>query len=551
MALRRGRRRALTLAALAAVIALILTSCGSKVDDATTASAAEPHSNLLTSTGPPKRGGTLVFGLSAESNGWNTSFNQWGPSGLTVARAIFDTMATFDEHGDVKPFLLESFTPSDNFTTWTLKLRPGIKLHNGKPVTATTIVRNQMFLKSSAQAGVLYRQIDRFEAVDDLTVKAYTTVPDTVFPMLLGSQLGVVVDPDWLESGDSLHPIGTGPFMLDSWTIGKKLVVKRNPNYRRKDANGESLPYLDGIEFPVIPDSSQMTSALRAGDVDAIQSMDTGQYDTFRADEAYQEYAPDRAQQPESAIALNTSKAPFDDLDARRALALATDRAALLEMLGMRADQATDGPFPQDSPFFTDAGFPRFDLDQATRLATKVKGAHGSFSFTLVTTTDPFATRLAQVLQQQWQAAGIDVQISNIEAAPMLIRVVTGDYQAMTWTASLSPDPREEATAFWAPPSKAGDLISLNLTRFQDPAVEKAVNDAMATQDPATIKDQIAVIQRRFADQVPWIWLYRQPQFVLANRSVVNVVNWTLPDGTPAQPLYRGGSMLAQAWLAR
>ena len=539
------------MAAIAVMLGLVLTSCGTGVDEAST-TPTEPTSNLVTSTGPPRTGGTLVFALAAESNGWNTSFNQWGPSGLTVARTIFDTMATFDADGNVKPFLLESFSSSDDFKTWTLKLRPGITFHNGKKVTAQTIVRNQMFLKSSAQAGVLYKQIESFEAVDELTVRAHTSVPDTVFPMLLGSQLGVVVDPDWLESGDSLHPIGTGPFELEDWSIGRKLVVKKNPNYWRKDAEGRALPYLDGIEFPVITDTDAMSTALRAGDVDVIQSTNTEQFDLFHSDpDTYQGYVVDRAQQPESAVALNTSKAPFTDVDARRALALATDRKELLELLGMSPEQETTGPFPTDSPFFAEVGFPAFDLDQAKRLVAGVKERHGSFSFTLMTTTDPFATRLATMLQQQWQNAGIEVHINNVDTAQMLIKVVTGDYQSAVWTASLAPDPREEATAFWAPVVTPGELISLNLTRFDDERVRQAVDAAMATQDPAKIKDQITEIQRRFADQMPWIWLYRQPQYIVANRTVVNLVNWTLPDGTPAQPLYRGGAMLAQAWIER
>ena len=314
----RWQRRVVALAAIAVVIGMAASSCGSNVDEAATGSGGPP-SNLVTSSDPPKLGGTLVYALAAESNGWNTSFNQWGPSGLTVARALFDTMGTFDENGSVKPFLLDSFSSSDNFQTWTLKLRPGITLHNGKPVTATTIVRNQMFLKNSAQAGVLYKVIESFEAVDDLTVRVRTSQPDTVFPMLLGSQLGVVVDPDWLESGDSLNPIGTGPFVLESWLIGRKLVAKKNPNYWRKDAQGRALPYLDGVEFPIITDTDRMSTALRAGDVDVIQSTNTEQYDQFRSEaNDYQVYEVARPQQPESAIALNTSKPPFDDLDAGR-----------------------------------------------------------------------------------------------------------------------------------------------------------------------------------------------------------------------------------------
>src|SRR5690606_35216156 len=126
-----------------------------------------------------------------------------------------------DEHSQVHPFLLESYTPNDDFTEWTLRLRPGITLTNGKPVTADTVVRNQEAYRSSPVTGAAYYRVRSFEAVDPLTVLVRLSTPWSSYPLMLTSQVGVVADPDWLASYDGLDPIGTGPFVLDNWEIGE------------------------------------------------------------------------------------------------------------------------------------------------------------------------------------------------------------------------------------------------------------------------------------------------------------------------------------------
>ena len=84
--------------------------------------------------------------------------------------------------------------------------------------------------------------------------------PWPTLPAFLAGQLGLIASPTWLEAvkagtGDPTLPVGTGPFIVESYAPRDKLVVTRNPNYWRTDAAGNQLPYLDGVEFRVIEDS--------------------------------------------------------------------------------------------------------------------------------------------------------------------------------------------------------------------------------------------------------------------------------------------------------
>src|SRR5438034_409810 len=105
-----SRRGATSLAtALFGSLVLLLSACGSATggDTAGSAGTAAPkaNQNLVQSDDTPRTGGSLAYGLNAETNGWNPANNQWGAPGLQVSKAIFDTLTTYDEHSQIKPFL--------------------------------------------------------------------------------------------------------------------------------------------------------------------------------------------------------------------------------------------------------------------------------------------------------------------------------------------------------------------------------------------------------------------------------------------------------------
>ena len=159
-----------------------------------------------------------------------------------MAFSIFDPIAAFDENSEVKPYLAESFEHNADFTEWAFNLRSGVTFHNGKPVTAEAVARNQKYFQKSPVTGGAYELTKDIVATDADTVTFTFTQPFVLFPAVLTTQIGVVADPDWLESNDGLNPIGSGPFVFDEWTPGDSLTVTKNPDYWRTDADGTPLP---------------------------------------------------------------------------------------------------------------------------------------------------------------------------------------------------------------------------------------------------------------------------------------------------------------------
>lgn len=107
---RRSRRVRALVAAV--TIALLVSACGSGGEDEDATDASLPNQ---TGVGDPVAGGTLTYGIPAETNGWDPTLSQWGPWSLVVARTIFDTLSVFDDQGNVHPYLAESFTPNDDY----------------------------------------------------------------------------------------------------------------------------------------------------------------------------------------------------------------------------------------------------------------------------------------------------------------------------------------------------------------------------------------------------------------------------------------------------
>lgn len=552
-------RRSRTLAALIAMavaLGLLGSGCGSDTKSSGSGSTGDTVSRanqgMVESSDTPKVGGKLVYALTAESNGWNPATNQWAPSGLIVSSAIFDHLTAYDDKSQIKPFLAESFTPNADMTQWTFKLRPNITLTNGKPVDADLVIRNQQYLSKSPITGPAYKYsgVTSFTKQDALTFLVTLSRPSAVYPIAFATQLGVVADPDWLESNDGLKPIGSGPFILDSWEIGNKLTVRKNPSYWRKDAAGTQMPYLDSVEFRMIPDSDTRTKALQAKDVDVVQTFAGQQVQNFQNQDGIQIYSDSKGESREQMVMLNTQAPPFNDPDARRALALATDRRQFSDTVSNGFDELASGFIAPSSPWYSPSDYPDYDLTKAKELVEQVKAKNGgSFRFTLQGVSEPESKVGAQTLIAQWQAAGIDVQADLTESAKLIIGVVAGGYQSVLWGQFDSPNPY--ADGVWIDPDLATPPpeFTLNFSRIKDPAIGDALRTGGQSSSFDVQKQQMAVVQQQLGKDIPFVWLTHIRESLIASDRVVNLVNWTLPDGTKGLDLNQGGHPLTQVWL--
>jgi peptide/nickel transport system substrate-binding protein len=550
------RTRAGSALALLLAIALVAYACGRDAGGPALPAAEPQFINETTSDAPPVVGGQIVYGVPSETSSFNPALSTWGPYSLIIGRSIYDTLATYDDQGRVQPFLAEKFEPAPDYTSWTVTLRAGISYTNGKPVTAESVVAYQRALKASPVLSEAFDAAASWEVAGPLTYVMRSTYPWSQYPDAMASQIGVVVDPDWLTSDDITHPVGTGPFMVDHWDVNKEMVLKKNPKYWRKDGRGTALPYLDQVTFRIVIDEAARVEALRKGEIDIMmQAYATPSVGDMLAEaEAgkFQAFSDKRFETPEDYIVINTARPPFDDIDARRALVKALDLNDYATTVTGGLDEPADSPWKPGSPWYVPVDYPKYDPADSRRLVEAVKARHGGqFSVTLVGNQSNEASRIQQWLQQQWTKVGIDVKLETTLQQTKIIKLVQGDYE-LGLTQQFDDVMPGPMTVFWQAWNKPLGTLSLNFARTNDATLTRLAVEGLGAPPGPVQKEKYGQLSKRLAEVIPYVWLAHGSRSVIASPRLVNVVRSELPGGNGRLlEFIQGSHLLSQIWIKR
>ena len=273
----------------------------------------------------PKRGGRLRLGMA----GGATS-DSLEPGKLTdhvamvVQWQIKNNLVEIDHQGKAVPELAESWEPSSDATRWVFKIRKGVEFHNGKNLTSEDVLYSINFHRGENSKSAGKSQLESIvdlKAEDPYTIVVTLNGGNADFPYIL-SDIHFPIIP----AGDKEFRIGTGGYELVEFEPGVRTFAKRNPNYWK-----EGRAHFDEIETLVINDTVSRTSALKSGQIDAMNRCDlktahllkkTPGLQLIRKDGMLHYYFPMRTDTP-----------PFDNIDVRLALKFAVNRQALLDLI--------------------------------------------------------------------------------------------------------------------------------------------------------------------------------------------------------------------------
>ncbi len=570
-------RRARALVALAAV-ALAAAACGgsgtepsaqtSAPEGGTTTSAASPEVDA------PTVGGSLVVGLSGETPSYLPGAATLAAPGFHVALALFDPLAARGADGRIHPFVAESIEPSADATEWTVTLRDGIVFHDGTALTAE--VMRQIFEEylapdTSTLSGDL-AQLTELRVDDDLTFTYVLEAPNAAFDDLLTGPVGWPFSVEACRAaGDACGEqiAGTGPFRLVEWTRDSELVVERNPDYWRTDADGVQLPYLDRITFRPIPDDSTRWLSATSGTIDAGHTFQAQSIALARDEDGIESY--EWIGSGGGYTALNVLEPPLDDARIRRALRLAIDQDQLIAV----SDGAGISPplsqlWGSDSEWWSadvEMAWGDTDVEEAARLVAEYAAdpdrsdGEAPGAPVEVTYQSGAATAIvlgAQYFQAAWSEIGVDVEIDSVDQATLISRVIGSADQQPAFRGTF------QASRFGTPGE--GDPYTLLRGLFGDPSVEP-MNASNFTS--ATIADALEVLRTstdfderyaaneailvEVAEQVPVIWHGAVVGTIYARSGVRGVDGWTIPgvggDDIPGSGVAHARTLWAQVWL--
>jgi ABC-type transport system substrate-binding protein len=368
-----------------------------------------------------KTGGFITVAIDGGVGG-HCFQNALAGGALGSSRSMFEQLFERTDKGKFVGHLAESATTTDN-KVWNIKLRAGIKYSNGEAFNAANVKQNIDIGRGDVDptlgflgTGVAVNaNIYSVEVVDDLNVKITLDRPDQALPALIyRAGRYVMRAPAQIANPKTCvtNPIGTGPFMLKSFTTDLTEVV-RNPNYWRKDKNGVQLPYLDGITFVNVKEASQRAAAVRKGTVDAAfftQGDATFTQDLLNRKKDVTGYISTPTAYGQWVPNVGKKDSPFKIKACRLAAAHALDWNAYNKVRLKGTGSFSGSIVGKENPMYTLKGAPKFSIAKSKAYQVECNaalGAAGPMKLTLYADSSSQSLNNVKFIRQMFDKAGI------------------------------------------------------------------------------------------------------------------------------------------------
>lgn len=415
----------------------------------------------------PKRGGTLTVAVNADFTP-SLLFAQSAQS--LQQRLVYNTLTRYDDRLEPQPELATSWQPAADGKAITLKLRTDVTYHDGRPFTADDVifaVKNLQNPLRAAQLRATAAAVTGFEKRGDheLVLKLAHPV-NNLFDLF---EFMIIADRHSVEDaveGKKLN--GTGPFRLTRWSPGTGLSFTRNDGYWRP-----GRPYLDAVEFRVVPQADALLSSLRTGQSQLSFGVPGKNLGVVKATPglAVSEYATGGGAYY---LGVNTTVAPLNDKTVRQALAWAVDRERILKQVLGGYGLASATPWPRSSPAFSEAGRTHYTYDPGKARELLKSAGHTRLDLPLLHVNLPGETAVAEAVQYDLKQIGVRVTLQPTDPAtaqkhliaqtmPGLWSMGHGFAQVQPATLAVSAYPFNEAK---------------NTSKFRSAAYTKVVREA-------------------------------------------------------------------------
>jgi len=441
-----------------------------------------------------------------------------------VGRLVFAALCDklFDVTPDLKivPQLATAYEWAPDSRSVVLKLRPGVKFHDGEPFNAEAVrfnIERHLTMPGSFRKSEI-GDIASVEAINNLTVRINLSQPLVPLLAALTDRAGMMVSPKAAkELGEKFgtRPVCSGPFKFVERVAQGKIVLERFPDYWDK-ANIK----LDRVEFVPITDSTSRLASLRSGDLHMIERVSPTDLAELRGDSRLKVVGvPELGYQ---VIPLNVNNGPksrtLADLRVRQAIDLAIDRETIVKTV-FNNEYIPGNQWVSPSSFYYDAKLPVKKRDVAKARQLLREAGQPNLTFTLILPPERDRQEAALVIQAMLAEAGITMKLQTQENVTMLTAGRNGDFEAYFTFWSGRPDP--DGNIF----SHATCKGAQNDSRWCSPDFDALVTKARHVADPAE--------RKKLYDQATEILLREEPRLHLWHRRVFTGFSARVQGFTP------------------
>ncbi|RWR26197.1 ABC transporter substrate-binding protein [Sinirhodobacter populi] len=450
----------------------------------------------------------------------------------SMIKSIFDGLMDYVPGSTaLRPGLAESYDLSEDGLTFTFHLRPGVKFHNGREMTAEDVkysldrVTNP---ETQSPGAGFFGSIEGFEnagpgglsgvkIIDPLTVEIKLSRPDATFLHVMALNFASVVPKEAVDEYGAdfgKHPVGTGAYSLAEWTIGQRLVFARNETYWRA-----GVPYLDQITFEVGQEPVVALLRLQKGEVDVPgDGIPPAKFTEVMANPDEASRVVEGGQLHTGYITMNVTQPPFDKVEVRRAVNMALNKERIVQIINGRAVPANQ-PLPPSMPGYAkDYKGYAHDPEGAKKLLADAGYPDGFETELYVMNTDP-NPRIAQAIQQDLAAIGIKASLQNLAQANVIEAGGAGT-APMVWSGGMGwiadfPDPSN----FYGPIlgcAGAGEG-GWNWSKYCNEALDAEAVKADSFKDPSD-PARLAMwsdIYVKIMDDAPWAPVFNEQRYTM------------------------------------
>jgi dipeptide transport system substrate-binding protein len=471
---------------------------------------------------------TLVFCSEGSPEGFNAQLFTAGTTFDASSRQVYNRLVEFDRGStEIHPGLAESWTVSDDGLTYTFKLRQGVKWHSTKAFTPTrefnaddvifSIERqrdpNHPYHKVSGGTYEYFQSmsmgdlIKAVEKVDDHTVRLVLNRPEAPMIANLAMDFASIMSAEYadamLQAGTpekvDLEPVGTGPFTLIAYQKDAVIRYKANPDYF------EGKAAIDNLVFAITPDASVRWQKLKAGECHVMPYPNPADVAAMKQDPNINVLEQEGLNV--GYLAFNTEKKPFDDKRVRQALNMAINKQSIIDAVFQSAGKAAKNPIPPTMWSYNDAVKDyAYDPEAAKKLLQEAGASGLKTSIWAMPVSRPYnpnARRMAELIQADWRAVGVDAEILSYEWGEYLKRSSAGEHQTVLlgWTGDNGDPDNFLAVLLGCDAAKDG----ANRARWCYQPFDDLIQEAKRVPDVGERTKLYEKAQLVFKEEAPWV----------------------------------------------
>ena len=427
-----------------------------------------------------------------------------------VSFLLFNRLFRLNTDFEVVPDLAESWSqPSPE--EWVIKIKEGVLFHDGTEMTSEDVKYSLDRSREMPKVQQVLSEVNSVEVVDTYTVKITTNSAFAPFLYTLVHAGTSIVPKAYAESDDNFaSPVGSGPYTFVEWVSGDRVVLAKNDAYFDADNMGQSAQ----ITFKVIPEGTSRTIALETGEVDVVDELPT--MDISKVEDASDLTLYQKPSTRINFFAMNTEKAPFDNILVRQALNYAVDKEAIiavaLDGAGVQADSVLAPSFLgyKKGPY-------SYDPEQAKALLVEA-GYPDGFEMSIMTSGDE-RKRIAEIIQANFMDIGVTASIEMLEWGTFIDSILKGLEESLVlgWTSNPDPD------ATLTPIFYSGNIGGMNFSRINDPKLDSLLKAGREELDLAGRAEIYGEFHTYVMEQAPFVPLFVNNNNVGANAGLKGV----------------------------